>query len=76
MTMKPDSTRTTETKLQIYEASLSTSSVRIDYDEITSAVVHVHDGQQQVTMRLHLSTMVCLEHCLRQLLADVEEERK
>ena len=62
--MKAESSHTSKTKLETYEANLGSSSVRLSIDEIGSGVLSVFDGVHQFSYRLNYPTLVCLHTVL------------
>lgn len=64
--MTPDSNYVSVTSLKTIHAALHESSVRLDVDSATSAVLTIHDGKQFQVLRLNFSTLICLEFAMAQ----------
>jgi hypothetical protein len=60
--MKIDSEHTSESKLQVFEASCGTSSVRLAMDGFGSGVLTVFDRKQKIEFRIDLFAIACLEN--------------
>lgn len=58
--MKPEAYHISKSTLEVHTASLHTSTVRLECDDSVSAVLHIFDGKQTVTLRVGGTTLTCL----------------
>jgi hypothetical protein len=57
---------TTSLELHVHEARKGVSSIRIENDDIGTALIQVNDGKSAATMRLKNDTLACLYKALEQ----------
>lgn len=63
--LSPTSYHTGSKSAHYHVASMHDSTVRIESDDILSAVFHIFDGKQTLQFRVTSSTMVCLAKCIK-----------